>query len=114
MTTVNANKEFAVIMVAGKQYRVAVGDTVTVDRQFDDFESGKKVEIDQVLLLSNGDEVKIGTPIVGGASVQVIYDSEGLSKKIRVHRFRAKSRYNKTYGHRQPFTKLKVSAIKSS
>lgn len=105
-------KEFAVIETAGKQYRVAVGDVITLDKYYEDYKAGDKITFDKVLLVDSGADTKIGEPYVTGSEVQGIFEDEGQGKKIRVHRFRAKSRYTRTYGHRQPFTKIKISAIK--
>jgi len=105
-------KEFAVIETAGKQYKVAVGDVITLDKQFEGFKAGDKIAFDKVLLIDNGADTKVGEPYLSGSEVQGIFEEEGRGKKLRVHRFRAKSRYTRTYGHRQPFTKIKIAAIK--
>ena len=115
MTTImakNEAQEFAVIEMAGKQYKVAVGDVITLDKQFDEFKAGEKLTVKEVLLVDTGAETKVGAPHVAGSEVQVIFEEEGQGKKIAVRRFRSKSRYTRRYGHRQPFTKLKVAAIK--
>lgn len=112
MANTAAQKEFAIIEAAGKQYKVAVGDVVKLDKQYENFKEGEKITFDKVLFVDNGVESKIGEPHVAKAEVQAIFAEEGRDKKVRVHRFRSKSRYHRTYGHRQPFTKVKISAIK--
>lgn len=107
-----ATKEFAVIEAAGKQYKVKVGDIVSFDKPFEGFKAGEKITFDKVLLVETGADTKVGTPYVDGAKVEGIFEAEGKSKKILVWRFRAKSRYSRKYGHRQPFTSVKISAIK--
>lgn len=105
-------KEFAVIETAGKQYKVAVGDVIMLDKHYEGFKSGDKITFDKVLLVDTGADTKVGAPYVPGVQVQGIFEDEGQGAKTRVHRFRAKSRYTRTYGHRQPFTKIKIAAIK--
>lgn len=115
MTSVMAKKEaqeFAVVEMAGKQYKVAVGDVITLDKQFPDFKAGDKMSIKDVLLVSTGSDTKVGAPTVSESVVQAIFEEEGQGKKIAVRRFRSKSRYTRRYGHRQPYTKLKIAAIK--
>lgn len=105
-------QEFAVIEAAGKQYKVKVGETVSFDKPFEGFKEGDKITFDKVLLVEAGVATKVGTPYVEGAKVEAIFEDEGKSRKILIWRFRAKSRYSRKYGHRQPFTSVKISAIK--
>ena len=93
---------FAVVRVSGKQYLVEEGDTINID---------KPSEIKEVLLLADDSGVKIGTPLVAGAVVKSEVVSSGLGSKIRVAKFKAKSRYRKVMGFRAKVTKLKITKI---
>lgn len=105
-------KEFAVIQTGGKQYKVAVGDVLKVEKIAGDFKPGDKITFDKVLLVDTGADTKIGTPYLSGAAVEALFEEEGRADKVVVIRFKSKSRYFKKNGHRQPFTKVKISAIK--
>jgi len=100
----------AVIELAGHQYLVTEGQTLSVDKHLDTPE-GKTITVDQVLLVAQDDKATIGAPAVKGASVTLKVDSLGKGKKIDVSRFRAKSRYRRKSGHRQPQTALTVTKI---
>lgn len=97
---------FAVMQTGGKQYKVSVGDTIYVEKL--DLEVGKEIKFDQVLMTAN----KIGNPFVLGAVVTAIIEKQGKQKKIRVIKFKSKKHYYKRQGHRQPYTKLTIKAIK--
>lgn len=97
---------FAVMQTGGKQYKVSVGDTIYVEKL--DLEVGKEIKFDQVLMTAN----KIGNPFVYGAVVTAIIEKQGKQKKIRVIKFKSKKHYYKRQGHRQPYTKLTIKAIK--
>ena len=105
-------KEFAIIVTGGKQYPVAVGDVVTIEKLPGEYKKGDKVIFESVLLTDNGKETTIGTPMVAGATVEGIFQEEGKGKKVIVVKYKAKSKYHKKNGHRQPFTSVKISAIK--
>ncbi len=105
-------EEFAVIQTGGKQYKVAVGDVLNVEKLSGAFKAGDKVVFDKVLLVDNGKDTTIGMPYIDGASVEGIFQSQGRAKKVIVMKYKQKSRYLKKNGHRQPFTKIKISAIK--
>jgi large subunit ribosomal protein L21 len=104
--------EFAVIMTGGKQYKVRVGDIIKIERLTEDYKQGDKVVFDQVLLVDNGLDTTLGAPFINGAKVEGIYQKEGKARKIKVVKYKAKSRYLKKNGHRQIFTEVKISAIK--
>lgn len=104
--------EFAVIKTGGKQYRVSVGDVIQVEKLKGEFKAGDKIVFDKVLLVDNGKETTIGTPAIDGASVEGLFQEEGKAKKINVVKYKQKSRYLKQNGHKQPFFKIKISAIK--
>ena len=109
--------EFAVILTGGKQYVVSVGDILTIEKLLNDkgeeYKEGDKVVFDKVLLVDNGkDTTTVGTPYIDGAKVTASFEAAGKAKKIDVIRFKSKSRYFKKYGHRQPFNKVKIEALK--
>ena len=100
---------YAVVRTGGKQYRLGVGDSVKVEKLSD--EVGNIVELSQILMVSGGGEVKVGTPLVTGASVKAEIVGHGRSKKIRVFKMKRRKKYRRTQGHRQAFTQLKVTEI---
>ncbi len=102
---------FAVIETGGKQYRVSEGDVITIEK-LSETAKGGKVIFDKVLLVDNGDTTDIGAPYMKGISVTGEVVDEGKGKKILVVKYKAKSRYMKRRGHRQPFTKVKITGLK--
>ena len=100
---------YAVVRTGGKQYRLGVGDSVKVEKLPD--EVGNIVELSQILMVSNGGEVKVGTPLVTGASVKAEIVGHGRNKKIRVFKMKRRKKYRRTQGHRQAFTQLKITEI---
>lgn len=103
---------FAVIQTGGKQYKVAPGELLTIEKLPGDLKKGDKVIFDQVLLVNNGSKTLVGAPTVVGSTVEATLEEEGRGKKVIVIRYRQKSRYFKKNGHRQPFMKVKIDAIK--
>ena len=100
---------YAIIETGGKQIRVEVGSKIYVEKL--DAEVGSVVTFDKVLFV--GDKTaKVGTPYVEGASVTAKVEKQGLGKKIRVFKYKAKSNEHKTIGHRQPYTCLVIESIK--
>jgi large subunit ribosomal protein L21 len=99
---------YAVIKTGGKQYRVATGDKLRVEKLPGGV--GDAVTFDQILLLG-GETVKLGTPVVGGAKVEAKIVSQGLGKKLVVFKFRRRKNYRRKNGHRQPFTALEITNI---
>ena len=99
---------FAVIQTGGKQYRVAEGDKLRVEKLTGDV--GAKVTFDQVLLIG-GEAVKVGTPLVAGAAVSAEIVAQGRDKKLIVFKFRRRKNYRRKAGHRQPFTELKITGV---
>ncbi len=99
---------YAIIETGGKQIRVAVGEKIYVEKL--DVEPGKDVTLDKVLFVG-GESTKVGKPYVEGASVSCKVEKQGLSKKIRVYKYKAKANERKTIGHRQPYTCLVVKSI---
>lgn len=106
------SKEFAIIETGGKQYKVAVGDVLKVEKIEGDFSVGDKITFDKVLLVDNGADTTIGSPYITGAKVESLFQKAGKNKTINVVKYKAKSRYLKKNGHRQPFIEVKISAIK--
>jgi large subunit ribosomal protein L21 len=103
--------EFAVIMTGGKQYKVSVGDTIVVEKLPGTHAVGDTIVFDKVLLVDNGSDTTIGTPYINGASVKAIFKGNDRAKKVLVVKYKAKSRYLKRNGHRQPFSKVEISSI---
>ena len=106
------SKEFAVIFTGGKQYKVAVGDVLKVEKLDGEFAAGDKITFDKVLLVDNGIDTSIGTPYITGAKVESLFQKAGKGKTIKVVKYKQKSRYLKKNGHRQPYIEVKISAIK--
>ncbi len=102
---------YAVIKTGGKQYRVAEGDTIDVEKL--PVEEGATVEFDEVLMVSDGSEVKIGQPVLEGAKVSATVESHGRGKKIRIIKFRRRKHHRKQMGHRQWFTRIKITGIQA-
>ena len=103
---------FAVIQTGGKQYKVAPGETLLIEKLPGELKVGDKVVFDKVLLVNDGSKTLVGAPVVPGATVESTLVEEGRGKKVIVIRYRQKSRYFKKNGHRQPFMKVKIDAIK--
>jgi large subunit ribosomal protein L21 len=103
--------EVAVIKTGGKQYIVSKGDTVFIEKLGNGVKAGDAVVFDQVLLVDNGSDTTIGAPTIKGATVKATVVAEGKADKIEVVKYKAKSRYYKRRGHRQPFLKVKIDSI---
>lgn len=99
----------AIIETGGKQYRVAEGDVVFIEKL--PAEEGDAVSFDKVLAVIDEDASTFGTPYIEGASVAGKVLKQGKSKKIRVYKMKPKKGYRKTIGHRQPYTKVEIGAI---
>ena len=104
--------EFAIIFTGGKQYKVAKGDTVKIEKIKGDFKVGDKLSFDQVLLVEDADTTIIGTPYISGAVVSSTLAEIGRNKTVEVVKYKQKSRYYKKNGHRQPWFKVTIDAIK--
>ncbi|MBX6341482.1 MAG: 50S ribosomal protein L21 [Thermomicrobiaceae bacterium] len=100
---------YAVVQTGGKQYRVAVGDTLEVEKL--DAEPGSQVTLDRVLLVSTDGGVRIGTPVVEGARVVATVDGQTKGEKIVVFKYKPKKRYRRKQGHRQRYTRLTITDI---
>lgn len=101
--------KYAVIRTGGKQYVVVEGKELEVEKM--EGEQGTKVEFEEVLLVSDGEKTLIGQPVVKNAKVTAEIKGQVKGKKIRVFKFRAKSRYRRTQGHRQLKTAVKINKI---
>lgn len=102
---------YAIIETGGKQYRVQEGDVIFVEKL--PAEADEKVTFDKVVAIVNEDNSKFGTPTVKGASVEGKVLKNGKSKKVIVYKMRPKKNYRRKQGHRQPYTKVEISAIKA-
>ena len=100
---------YAVIQTGGKQYRVQPGDVIFVEKI--NAQAVEAVTFDEVLLVGNDGETKIGTPVVEGAKVEGKVLAQVKSKKIVVYKYKAKKNERKKQGHRQPYTKVEITAI---
>jgi large subunit ribosomal protein L21 len=100
---------FAVIETGGKQYKVAPGEKVKVEKL--DAKEGDSFKFDKVLLTADGDKVEIGTPNVNGAVVEAKVLKQGRADKVLVFKYHSKTRYRKRKGHRQMFTELEIVKI---
>lgn len=101
--------KFAIIDLGGKQHLVTVGSKITTNRL--EVEAGKKLETEKVLLVNDGEATKVGMPLLANASVSLKVLDHTRAKKVTISRFRAKSRYRRKIGHRQPQTTVEVVAI---
>ena len=102
---------FAIVEIAGKQFKVSQGDKLEVPK-LKDSKEGDKVKIDQVLLRSDGKKTDVGAPTVLGAAVELMIKEHGKAAKIRVYKKKSKKRYERTQGHRQPYSLVEVTAVK--
>lgn len=100
---------YAVVKTGGKQYKVAAGEKIKVEQIA--AEVGQEIVIDQVLAVGNGADLKIGTPLVAGASVKATVVAHGKHDKVRIFKLRRRKHYKKSQGHRQTFTELEISAV---
>ena len=99
---------YAIIATGGKQYKVAEGDIINVEKL--GVEAGNSVTFDQVLVVNNG-SLTVGNPTVAGATVSATVVEEGKAKKVIVYRYKRKSGYHKKNSHRQAYTKVKIEKI---
>jgi len=100
---------YAVIKTGGKQYRVAAGEKLKIEQLPADI--GAEIVLDQVLLVADGDSLKMGRPLVTGASVQAKVLAQGRHDKVRIFKMRRRKHYQKHQGHRQNFTEIEITGI---
>ena len=103
---------YAIIESCGKQYKVTEGDVVFFEKL--DVEEGKKVTFDNVVLVYDDKKVEVGAPYVKGVKVEGKVVAHGKAKKILVYKYKAKKNYRRTQGHRQPYTKVEITSIKTA
>jgi large subunit ribosomal protein L21 len=100
---------YAVIETGGKQYRVSEGETIKVEKL--PVEVGDSIDFDKVLMLGEGEDVKIGTPYVEGGKVSATVKSQGRHRKIEIIKFQRRKHHDKRTGHRQYYTELQITGI---
>src|SRR5215467_14062861 len=103
---------YAVIKSGGKQYKVAPGETLAVEQLA--AEVGSQIVLDQVLMIGDGDNVRLGQPVVAGATVRATVVAHGRGEKVRIFKMRRRKHYRKTQGHRQNFTEIEIVGIGSA
>jgi large subunit ribosomal protein L21 len=101
-----------VISTGGKQYRVSEGSVLRIEKL--EAAEGASVEFDQVLLVGQGADVKVGAPLVAGAKVTATVQAHGKGDKVRIVKFRRRKHYLRQKGHRQPYTEVKVTGISAA
>ncbi len=100
---------YAVIVSGGKQHRVVEGEVLRLEKI--EAATGETVEFDQVLMVANGDDVKLGAPVVEGAVVKAEVVSHGRADKVKIIKFRRRKHHMKRQGHRQWYTEVKIVGI---
>ena len=100
---------YAVVKTGGKQYRVVAGDKLKVEQIPADV--GAEVILDQVLMVGEGDSVRLGQPMLAGATVKATVLAHGRGDKVRIFKMRRRKHYQKHQGHRQNFTEIEISGI---
>jgi large subunit ribosomal protein L21 len=100
---------YAVLETGGKQYKVNIGQIIEVEKLAG--EAGDTIELDRVLMVSDGDGVKVGTPLVDGAKVSATVLDQKLGRKVLIFKYVPKQRYRRKKGHRQHLTRLKIEDI---
>ena len=100
---------YAVIKTGGKQYRVAAGEKLKIEQIPADI--GQEITLDQVLSVGEGDQLKVGTPLVSGALVKATVLAHGRHAKVKIFKMRRRKHYQKRQGHRQNYTELQIVSI---
>jgi large subunit ribosomal protein L21 len=100
---------YAVIKTGGKQYRVTTGEKIKIEQIPADV--GSQITLDQVLMVGEGESVKVGNPLVSGAKVTATVVSHGRGQKVRIFKLRRRKHYQRTQGHRQNYTEIRVDTI---
>jgi large subunit ribosomal protein L21 len=101
--------KYAIIEDGGKQYKAVIGESINVDRYL--VEVGEEIDMDRVLLISDGEDIKVGTPFIQGAKVEATVVAQVKGPKVVVFRYKAKERIRAKTGHRQKYTRVRVDAI---
>jgi len=102
---------YAVFKTGGKQYRATTGDTLKVEKI--EAEKGATVELDQVLMVGEGEDVKVGTPLLAGGKVTALVVDHGRHDKIKIIKFKRRKHHMKRAGHRQYFTQIEITGIEA-
>jgi len=100
---------YAVIKAGGKQYRVSAGEKLKIEQIAADV--GQEIELDQVLLVADGDALKMGAPLVAGARVKARVLKHGRGKKVRIFKLNRRKHYRRSQGHRQNYTEIEILGI---
>jgi large subunit ribosomal protein L21 len=100
---------YALIKTGGKQYKVAAGEKIKIEQIAADV--GQEITIDQVLAVGSGADLKVGTPLVTGATVIATVLAQGKHDKVRIFKMRRRKHYQKRQGHRQTYTEIQISAV---
>ncbi len=100
---------YAVVKTGGKQYRVSAGEKLKIEQIA--AEVGQEIVLDQVLVVADGDALKMGTPLVTGATVKAKVLSQGRGDKVRIFKMRRRKHYRKSQGHRQNYTEIEILGI---
>ena len=103
---------YAVFQIAGKQFQAEKGDVLRVPLLGK--EKGAKIDITEVLLLKDKDKVEIGNPFVASARVVAIVQDEGKDNKVRIYKYKRRTKYRRSQGHRQDYTEIKISKIEKA
>ncbi len=102
---------YAVIATGGKQYKVTKGEVLRVEKL--DGDEGAKVELDQVLMVADGDKISVGTPVLDKAKVTATIRAQGRGDKVEIVKFRRRKHSRSQMGHRQSYTEIEVTDIKA-
>lgn len=102
---------YAIIETGGKQYRVAEGQTVKIEKLA--AETGHTVDFDRVLMVGEGEQIKVGTPVIAGAKVVAEVLKHGRGDKVQIIKFRRRKHHMKKAGHRQYFTEVKITKVEA-
>ncbi|MGH8634914.1 MAG: 50S ribosomal protein L21 [Burkholderiales bacterium] len=100
---------YAVIQTGGKQYRVSAGEKLKIERIA--AEVGQEIELDQVLLVADGDALKMGAPLIAGARVKARVLEHGRGEKVRIFKLNRRKHYRRSQGHRQNYTEIEILGI---
>ena len=100
---------YAVVKTGGKQYRVTQGEYLKVEKL--EGNEGDTIELDQVLMIADGDNLKIGAPLLDGGKVTATIKSHGRGKKVEIMKFRRRKHHQKRTGHRQSYTEIEITGI---
>jgi large subunit ribosomal protein L21 len=101
--------KYAIIEDGGKQYKAVIGESIEVDRY--PLQVGEEIDMDRVLLIADGENIKVGTPFIQGAKIEATVVAQVKGPKVVVFRYKAKERIRSKTGHRQQYTRVRIDAI---